>query len=47
MNVHIAQTMNYLNATEIEVDLLLNFGEESEFKRFIYTNDIKINLKNQ
>jgi GxxExxY protein len=47
MNVHVAQTMNYLKATEIEVGLLLNFGDEPEFKRFIYTNDRKINLKNQ
>jgi GxxExxY protein len=47
MNVHVAQLMNYLKATEIEVGLLLNFGEEPEFKRFIYTNDRKINLKNQ
>ncbi|OOG72246.1 GxxExxY protein [Flavobacterium sp. A45] len=47
MNAHVAQTMNYLKATEIEVGLLLNFGEEPEFKRFIYTNDRKINLKNQ
>ena len=47
MNAHIAQTMNYLKATEIEVGLLLNFGEEPEFKRFIYTNERKINLKNQ
>ena len=41
MNVHIAQLMNYLKATEIEVGLLLNFGEEPEFKRIIYTNDRK------
>ena len=47
MNVHVAQTLNYLKATEIEVGLLLNFGEEPEFKRMIYTNDRKINLKNQ
>ena len=47
MNAHVAQTMNYLKATEIEVGLLLNFGEEPEFKRFIYTNDRKINLKNR
>jgi len=46
MNVHVAQIMNYLKATEIEVGLLLNFGEEPEFKRIIYTNDRKINLKN-
>ena len=36
-----------LKATEIEVGLLLNFGEEPEFKRMIYTNNRKINLKNQ
>jgi GxxExxY protein len=47
MNVHVAQIMNYLKATEIEVGLLLNFGEEPEFKRVIYTNDRKVNLKNQ
>jgi GxxExxY protein len=47
MNVHVAQTLNYLKATEIEVGLLLNFGDEPEFKRIIYTNDRKVNLKNQ
>ncbi len=47
MNAHVAQTLNYLKATEIEVGLLLNFGDEPEFKRVIYTNDRKINLKNQ
>jgi GxxExxY protein len=47
MNVHVAQIMNYLKATPIEVGLLLNFGDEPEFKRLIYTNDRKINLKNQ
>ena len=46
MSVHIAQLMNYLKATEVEVGLLLNFGEEPEFKRIIYTNDRKNNLKN-
>lgn len=47
MNVHMAQIMNYLKATPIEVGMLLNFGEGPEFKRLIYTNDRKINLKNQ
>lgn len=47
MNVHVAQLMNYLKATKIELGLLLNFGEEPEFKRIIYTNDRKKNLKNQ
>lgn len=43
MNAHVAQIMNYLKATEIEVGLVLNFGEEPEFKRIIYTNDKKHN----
>ncbi|MFZ4679503.1 MAG: GxxExxY protein [Flavobacterium sp.] len=47
MNIHVAQIMNYLKATQIEVGLLLNFGEEPEFKRLIYTNDRKKNLNNQ
>ncbi|WP_278034342.1 GxxExxY protein [Flavobacterium nitratireducens] len=47
MSVHVAQLMNYLKATKVEVGLLLNFGEEPEFKRIIYTNDRKKNLNNQ
>ena len=35
---HRAQLMNYLRATEIEVGLLLNFGEKPEFKRLIFDN---------
>ena len=35
---HRAQLMNYLRATEIEVGLLLNFGERPEFKRVILDN---------
>lgn len=35
---HRAQLMNYLKATEIEVGLLLNFGERPEFKRVIFDN---------
>jgi len=38
---HDAQLGNYLKATDIEVGMLLNFGEKSEFKRRIYTNDRK------
>ncbi|WP_162126620.1 GxxExxY protein [Flavobacterium phycosphaerae] len=41
MDAHKAQLINYLKATDIEVGLLLNFGETPEFKRFIYTNDRK------
>ncbi len=47
MNIHIAQIMNYLKATPVEVGMLLNFGEEPEFKRVIYTNNRKSNSKNQ
>jgi len=47
MNAHVAQIMNYLKATPIKVGMLLNFGEEPEFKRLIYTNNRKNNLKNQ
>jgi len=47
MNIHVAQIINYLKANPVEVGMLLNFGEEPEFKRIIYTNDRKINLKNQ
>ena len=38
---HSNQLMNYLKATEIEVGLLLNFGEEPELARKIFTNDRK------
>ncbi len=33
---HKAQLINYLKATEIELGLLMNFGDEPEFKRFIF-----------
>lgn len=38
---HGLQLINYLKATEIEVGLLLNFGKKPEFKRKLFTNDIK------
>jgi hypothetical protein len=38
--------MNYLKATPIEIGLLINFGEEPEFKRLYYSNDRKSNIKN-
>lgn len=47
MDIHTAQIMNYLKATPIEVGMLLNFGEEPEFKRVICTNNRKTNIKNQ
>lgn len=36
---HEAQSLNYLKATEIEVGLLLNFGEKPKFKRFVFSNN--------
>lgn len=38
---HIAQLLNYLKATEIEVGLLLNFGPRPEFKRVVFGNERK------
>ncbi len=36
---HHAQVLNYLNAYQLEVALLLNFGQTSlDFKRFVRTN---------
>ena len=39
--IHSNQLINYLKATEMEVGLLLNFGEEPKFVRKILTNDRK------
>lgn len=38
---HIAQTLNYLRATEVEVALILNFGEKAAFKRLVFDNERK------
>ncbi len=38
---HIAQLLNYLKATRIEVGLVLNFGPKPEFKRVVFGNDRK------
>ncbi len=35
---HVAQLLNYLKATEIEVGLILNFGPKPQIKRKIYDN---------
>lgn len=37
----IAQLMNYLRASDIEVGLLLNFGPKLEFKRVVFDNSRK------
>lgn len=41
IEAHEAQLLNYLRATNIEVGLLLNFGEKPDHKRKIYTNERK------
>ena len=38
---HELQLINYLRATEIEVGLLLLFGKKPQFKRKLFTNDLK------
>jgi GxxExxY protein len=38
---HVAQLLNYLKVTDIEVGLLLNFGPRPEFKRVVFGNDRK------
>ena len=40
-NAHLAQLLNYLRATEMEVGLLLNFGPKPEFKRLAFENSRK------
>jgi len=39
--VHQAQLMHYLKATDIEVELLLNFGGQPEFRRIVFENERK------
>jgi GxxExxY protein len=35
---HVAQLLNYLRATDIEIGLLFNFGSKPEFKRLAFDN---------
>lgn len=44
VEVHAAQLLNYLKATNIEVGLVLNFGPTAEFRRKVYDNDRKGSL---
>jgi GxxExxY protein len=38
---HQAQLLNYLRASDLEIGLLLNFGERPTYKRLAYSNDRK------
>ncbi len=38
---HAAQLLNYLKATDVEIGLVLNFGQTAEFRRRVYDNDRK------
>jgi len=38
---HIAQLLNCLRATKVEVGLVLNFGPQPKFERRVFTNDRK------
>lgn len=38
---HEAQLLNYLKATEMEVGLILNFGQTAEYKRKVFANQKK------
>jgi GxxExxY protein len=40
---HETQLYNYLKATDVEVGLVLNFGEEAKFKRMVFENKFKMN----
>lgn len=41
VEVHAAQLMHYLRATEVEVGLVMNFGPRPEFKRRVFENTRK------
>ena len=41
LEAHEDQVVNYLKATNIEIELLLNFGPKAEFKRKIFSNTRK------
>lgn len=41
LDVHEAQLINYLKATDIEVGLLLNFGKTPQCKRKVFSNRFK------
>lgn len=40
-SAHEAQLLHYLRATDIEVGLLLNFGQHPQFRRLVFDNERK------
>lgn len=40
---HEAQLFNYLKATDIETGLVLNFGMQPQFRRKVFSNELKKN----
>jgi GxxExxY protein len=40
-SAHEAQLLHYLRATEVEVGLLLNFGQRPQFRRLLFDNERK------
>src|ERR1041385_4554477 len=38
---HEAQTLNYLRATALEIELILNFGPKAQVRRLLFDNDRK------
>lgn len=38
------QILNYLRGTDLEIGLLLNFGQRPEFRRFVFENSRKIRV---
>jgi GxxExxY protein len=43
--IHKAQVINYLKASNIEVGLLLNFGDTPQFQRLVFDNERKADRK--
>ena len=43
---HVAQTLNYLRATPLEIGLLLNFGSRPQVRRLLFDNPRKSGFSN-